>query len=98
MSVHIRKMGASKQIHESGDKGVCHVRAVIDEHGYSVKVTAEMNYNAMSTRRVPHAHKAFIDTVMSALDTAAMLRDGNPAMISTDELTFPETEQDSNHA
>lgn len=102
MTVHIRKYGAAKQVHEVGDKKVCHTRAVIDDHGYSLKITVEMDYNALTTRRIPFAHKAMLECIESAIDTADELREYNPAMFDTDALFALQPEHqpidDGNHA
>ena len=102
MTVHVRKYGPAKQVHEAGDKGVCHTKAVIDEHGYTLKITVEMNYNKLTNRRIPFAHKAMHDVITSALDTADSLRGSNPAMWDTDDLLdlqpAPTIDMDPEHA
>lgn len=101
MTVHIKKHGPAKQVHEAGDKGVCHARAVIDEHGYTVKITVEMDYNRLTNRRIPFAHKAMQDVIDSAIETAGALRGYNPALLDTEDLlglAQPEPIMDTDHA
>lgn len=61
-----------------------------------------MDYNALTTRRIPFAHKAMLECIESAIDTADELREYNPAMFDTDALfdIQPETtpDMDTEHA
>lgn len=84
MSVEVRKVGAAQQVHtvEGG-------KAVIAEHGYHVKITIDLDYNRLSPRQIPHAHKRIHDLIASALDTADMLRVNTTALIEIDNLDVP---------
>lgn len=95
--INIRKIGPTKQIHESGDKGVNHTRAVVDEHGYTVSITVDINYNALATGRIPNAHKQIRDTINSAIETANDLRGYSPALFDIDDMASAPTEMDTNH-
>lgn len=94
VSISVRKIGASRQIHEAGDKTSSHARAVIDEHGYTVRITVDINYNRLSARQIPGAHNNIRAIVESALMTAESLRGNNPGLFDVE----PPTEMDPNHA
>lgn len=87
MSVSVKKFGAAKQVHEDGDNaGGFKARAVIDDHGYSMKITVELNYNVLSTRQIAGAHKRIGVLIDQAIETGDNLREYNPAMFATDDL------------
>ena len=87
MSVSVKKFGAAKQVHEDGDNaGGFKARAVIDDHGYSMKITVDINYNVLSLRQISNAHKRIQALLDSAIGTGNDLREYNPAMFDTDAL------------
>lgn len=90
--IQIRKLSASRQsqVVENG-------KAIIEEHGYRVKISIDLDYNRLTTRQVPHAHNRIQALIQSALITAEMLRGSNPALIEVDELQLP-IEMDTDHA
>lgn len=95
MTVEIQKSGAAKQIHTVGNG-----KAVIDEHGYQVKITIDIDYNRLTSRQIPFVHKRIHELVDSALDTADQLRGYNPALIEVDDLDMLlplDIDMDPNH-
>ena len=87
MSVNIKRFGAAKQVHEDSDNaGGFKAKAIIDDHGYTLKVTVEVNYNVLTLRQIPHAHTRIRAVLDSALETGDDLREYNPAMFDTDDL------------
>jgi hypothetical protein len=87
VSIRVKKFGAAKQVHETGDNaGGYKARAVLEDHGYSMKIAVELNYNVLTTRQINHAHKAIHALVDQALETGNDLREYNPAMFDTDDL------------
>lgn len=96
--IHARKIGAAKQVFDSGDKGINQTRAVIDEHGYTVSITVTLNYNALGDRRIPFAHKQVRDTIDSAIETANNLRGYSPALFDLEDLPGAAIDMDRNHS
>jgi 3-deoxy-D-manno-octulosonate 8-phosphate phosphatase KdsC-like HAD superfamily phosphatase len=85
--IRIKRFGAAKQVHEDSDNsGGFKARAVIDDHGYSMKITIDLNYNVLTTRQINNAHKRIEALLDSALTTGNNLREYNPAMFDTDDL------------
>lgn len=82
--IEIRKLNAAKQTHTT-DNG----RAVIEEHGYRVRITIDLDYNRLNNRQIPHRHKAIQELLDSALTTAAELRGTTGALIDIDDLELP---------
>lgn len=83
MTIDIKKTGASKQAHtnHSGDK------AVIEEHGHSLKITINVDYNRLTPKQIPYRHKAIHELVAGAIETAAQLRASvGSGLIAVDEL------------
>ena len=92
--IEIRKQGANKQVH-SIDSG----KAVIEEHGYRVKITIDIDYNRLTNKQIPHANNRIRALIESALATSFALRGMNPALIEVDELELElPTEMDPEHA
>ena len=81
MTVEVRKVGAAQQVHtvEGG-------KAVIAEHGYHVKITIDLDYNRLTPKQIPYAHKRIHDLITSALDTADKLRVNTTALIEIGDL------------
>jgi hypothetical protein len=101
--IRVKRFGAAKQVHEDGDNaGGFKARAVIDDHGYSTKVTIEVNYNVLTTRQIAVAHKRIHALLDEVIETGDNLREYNPAMFDIDELNAgqPQTsaDMDQNHA
>lgn len=85
--IRIKKFGAAKQVQEDSDnQGGFKAKAILDDHGHSLKITVEVNYNVLTTRQIEGAHKRIRNVLDSALDTANGLRDYNPAMSDLDTL------------
>lgn len=91
-TIEVKKNGPAKQTHS-----VREGRAVIDEHGYRIKITVELDYNRLSNQQIPHAHNRIRSLIESALATSFALRGTNPAMIDVDDLEL-ELEMDTDHA
>ena len=79
--VRIRRMGAAKQIHTTE---AC--RAIISEHGYGVKIIADLNFNTLTEEQAAAAHQQVQATVESALECADKLRHTNQSIWDVDEL------------
>lgn len=87
MTVRIKKFGAARQVHEVSDNaGGFKAKAILDDHGYSLKITIEANYNVLTLRGISHAHKEIRALLESAITTGDDLREYNPAMFETDDL------------
>jgi hypothetical protein len=96
VTIEIRKNGPAKQTHTNagGD------RAVIDDHGYRVRISIDVDYNRIGGVQITHRHKAIRELVDGALDIASDLRGGNGALIDVDDLepALPlDIEMDTNH-
>ena len=92
MSIEVRKLSPSRQ-----SQSVDGAKAIIEEHGYRVRVTIDLDYNRMTMRQVTPAHNRVKALLEHAINTAEMLRDTNPPLIEVDELNIP-VEMDTEHA
>ena len=90
--IEVRKLSPSKQAH-TVDGG----KAIIDQHGYLVKITIDLDYNRLTNRQIPHAHNRIHALVDEVLATAFALRGSNEALIDVDDLELP-LEMDADHA
>lgn len=85
--IRVKKFGAAKQVHEDSDgSGGFKVKAILDDHGYTMKVAVEINYNVLTLRQISNAHTRIRAVLDSALATGDDLREYNPAMFDTDDL------------
>jgi hypothetical protein len=86
--IRIRKMGADKQIHSSGSGKAADTRATVAQHGYLLKITSTLNFQAMTEDQAAEAVAEMLATIAGAATTARDLRYTNPPMIGVSELSL----------
>lgn len=81
-----KRIGANDLAYSAGDSKFADIKASVQEHGYRVKVSITLNYNAMTDRQAQASHKLAFDLMSQALSAAQEKRATNIPLFDVSEL------------
>lgn len=89
--IRCKKVGANDLSYSAGDSKCADIKASVTEHGYVVKVSVALNYNAMTERQAQQAHKLLFAMATDALSAAQNKRKANMPLFPIEDLLSKDT-------